>query len=99
MEVLSVIIPVFDEERTIAALIDAVLAVDLSALGLTKELVIVNDASRDHTLVALRPFMDRPDIQVLSHEINRGKGAALQTLSLIHIGRGRRIERGKGRGR
>jgi glycosyltransferase involved in cell wall biosynthesis len=79
MEVLSVIIPVYDEERTVANLVSTVLAVDLSSLGMTQEVIIVNDASRDNTLRALEPFRDRSDIRIISHDKNQGKGAALQT--------------------
>jgi glycosyltransferase involved in cell wall biosynthesis len=79
MEVLSVIIPVYDEERTVAHLVHSVLVVDLSALGMSMEIIIVDDASRDNTLSALAPFRGRQDIQIISHEKNQGKGAALQT--------------------
>ena len=79
MKLLSIIIPVFNEERSIVVLVDTVLSVDLSELGLEKELVIVNDASRDNTLVSLEPFRNNPRITIITHEINQGKGAALQT--------------------
>jgi glycosyltransferase involved in cell wall biosynthesis len=79
MKLLSVIIPVYNEERSVADLIRTVLAVDLSPLGLEMELVIVNDASRDNTLQSLEVFKDHPRIKIISHEINQGKGAALQT--------------------
>lgn len=79
MSVLSIVIPVYNEERSVAALIETVLAVDLSELSLEKELVIVNDASRDGTLAALQPYQSHPNIRVISHEKNQGKGAALHT--------------------
>jgi len=79
MKLLSIIIPVYNEENSIAELINTVLAVDLGALGLEKELIVVNDASSDKTLQSLESFKGDPRITILSHEVNRGKGAALQT--------------------
>src|SRR5439155_3368541 len=64
---------------SVSDLIRSVLAVDLSELGLEKELVIVNDASSDRTLLALTAFQNHPRIRIISHDRNEGKGAALQT--------------------
>ena len=77
MKLLSIIIPVYNEERFVAALVNTVLSVDLGALGLEKELVIVNDASRDNTLVSLAPFQSDQRITIISHDVNQGKGSAL----------------------
>lgn len=79
MKLLSIIIPVYNEGGSIAALINTVLGVDLSMIGLEKELIVINDGSTDHTLHSLEPFKAHPRIRVISHEVNRGKGAALQT--------------------
>jgi glycosyltransferase involved in cell wall biosynthesis len=79
MKLLSVIIPVYNEERSVADLIRTVLAVDLGELNLDKELIVVNDASSDNTLASLAVFKDHPRIKVISHERNKGKGAALHT--------------------
>ena len=79
MKLLSVIIPVYNEERSVADLIQTVLRVDLSSLGLEMELIVVNDASSDNTLAALEPFNNYPRIKIISHDRNKGKGAALQT--------------------
>ncbi len=79
MNRLSIIIPAFNEEDYIATLVERVLAVDLSKLGIVKELVIVDDGSKDGTLAALEPYRGRTDIQILSHPVNQGKGAALAT--------------------
>jgi glycosyltransferase involved in cell wall biosynthesis len=86
VKLLSIIIPVYNEERFVAALVNTVLSVDLGALGLEKELVIVNDASRDNTLVSLEPFRNDPRIRIISHDVNQGKGAALQTGFLAATG-------------
>ena len=71
---LSILVPVYNEERTIAALLDRVLEVDL---GVEKEIVVVDDASRDRTAAILQNYADR--VRVLRHAQNRGKGAALRT--------------------
>lgn len=74
----SVVIPCYNEINTIEAIIKQVLAADLPV---DRELVIVDDFSTDGT----RDFLHRlenehPDtIQVIYHEVNRGKGAALRT--------------------
>lgn len=72
---LSVIIPVFNEERTIAEIIQRVLA--QSKPGSELEIVVVDDGSDDGTEGALAPFRDR--IRYIKHSTNRGKGAAIKT--------------------
>jgi glycosyltransferase involved in cell wall biosynthesis len=75
---LSVVIPVYDERATVAALVDRVRAVDLADLGVTLELVVVDDGSTDGTREVLASIRDRVDLLLL-HDRNRGKGAALRT--------------------
>jgi glycosyltransferase involved in cell wall biosynthesis len=75
---LSVVIPAFDEEKTIEALVDRVRAVDLSDLGVTMQIVVVDDCSRDGTRAALERIRSRIDVLRL-HDVNRGKGAAMRT--------------------
>jgi len=58
MEKLSIIIPVYNEERTISQLLDKVMAVRLPA-GLTKEIILVNDCSRDNTEGVLLAYIAR----------------------------------------
>ncbi len=80
MTKLSIIIPAYNEEATIQALLQKVFAVDLIG-GLTKEVVIINDASQDKTLEIAEAFASAHpgyDISILSQSINQGKGAALQ---------------------
>jgi glycosyltransferase involved in cell wall biosynthesis len=79
MRLLSVIIPVYNEERSVVDLIRTVLAIDLSELALETEIVIVNDASTDNTLGLLSAFAAHPRVKIFSHERNQGKGAALKT--------------------
>jgi len=72
---LSIVIPCYNELRTIDCVLDRILAVDT---GLDRELIIVDDCSRDGT----REYLQRlahPEIKVVYHDVNRGKGAALHT--------------------
>jgi glycosyltransferase involved in cell wall biosynthesis len=78
---LSVIIPVYNEERTIHFILNRIKDVELTG-GLAKELIIVNDCSTDQTSAMIRKYIENnPDMQILfyEHEINKGKGAALHT--------------------
>ena len=76
--VLSVVIPCFDEEPTLRACVESVLALRGPDLGL--EIVIVDDGSRDRSLEIAREIASRHrDVRVLRHDKNRGKGAALRT--------------------
>lgn len=74
---LSVLIPVHNEESTIEEVIRRVGAVDLD--GIEREIVIVDDASTDGTPEKLEKYKDRPDLALLRHDANRGKGAAIRT--------------------
>lgn len=80
-KVLSIVIPAYNEESTIHLILDKVNAVDL-ADALTKEVIIVNDCSRDDTEGAIHHYMEKNpglNIQYYRHEANQGKGAALHT--------------------
>lgn len=70
---LSVIIPTYNEERTIEEIVRRVRAVPLD-----KEIIAVNDASRDRS-GAILDGMAGPDFKVLHHAKNQGKGAAIRT--------------------
>lgn len=74
---LSVVIPVYNEVGTLEKLIQKVLAV---GLPLEKELVLVDDCSRDGTTELLKRLAaQNPGWKVLFHTVNQGKGAALRT--------------------
>jgi glycosyltransferase involved in cell wall biosynthesis len=74
---LSIVIPVYNEAATIAQLVAWVRAVEV---GMEKEILLVDDCSRDGTREVLRKMdADHADLKVLFHEVNRGKGAALRT--------------------
>lgn len=78
---LSIVIPAYNEERTIHLILDRIKAVELIN-GIRKELIIVNDYSTDDTNGAINRYMTaNPDlnIQYYQHEKNKGKGAALHT--------------------
>jgi glycosyltransferase involved in cell wall biosynthesis len=73
---LSVLIPVYNEEKTIVQVIDAVKAVVLP--GLQKEIVVVNDGSSDRTAEALKSFTGDPLVRIFHLPSNQGKTAALR---------------------
>ncbi len=78
---LSIIMPAYNEERTIHLILDRVKAVELIG-GLEKELVITNDCSKDDTKGAIERYMAANpdfDIKYFEHEVNKGKGAALHS--------------------
>lgn len=78
MKKLSIIIPAYNEGRTITAILERVLAVELE--GIEKELVIVNDCSKDNTAEVVEGFIKsnpQANIQFYHQLINMGKGAAL----------------------
>lgn len=78
---LSIVIPAYNEERTIHFILDKVKDVVLAG-GINKEVIIVNDCSKDDTEGAIKRYMaSNPqfNIMYLAHEINKGKGAALHT--------------------
>ena len=72
---LSVVVPVFNERQTIAEIIRRVQAVDV---GMGKEIIVVDDGSTDGTREILQALA-LPDLKVVLHERNLGKGAALRS--------------------
>ena len=74
---LSIVIPVYNEEATLARLMAAVRAVDT---GLEREIIAVDDCSKDGTWGILQQLRDScPELRIFRHEQNQGKGAALRT--------------------
>lgn len=71
---LSVVIPVYNEAKTLAELIERVRAVEID-----KQLVLVDDCSTDGTREVLKQYESAGDCVVIYHEVNQGKGAALRT--------------------
>ncbi len=81
MNTLSIIIPIYNEERTVLNILHKL--ADLVLIrGISTELVIVNDCSTDRTNDVITQYLASSctsNILYIQHEINRGKGAALRT--------------------
>jgi len=78
---LSIIIPCYNEERTVHHILDKVRNVELLN-GIKKEFIVVNDCSSDKTSDTIdNYFRQYPDIDytLYNHEVNKGKGAAIHT--------------------
>jgi len=78
---LSIVIPAYNEERTIHLILDKIKSVNLIN-DIEKEIIIVNDFSSDNTREAIHTYlMANVDLSInyLEHEVNKGKGAALHT--------------------
>lgn len=75
---LSILIPAYQEERTIARVMAATLAVDVAPWE--KEVIVIDDGSSDATSQeATRAAQGDARVRLLRHELNRGKGAAIRT--------------------
>ncbi len=74
MAKLSVVIPVYNEMKTL----DEVLR-QVRAVAVDKEIILVDDGSLDGTREELKRREGEPDLRIFYHEVNRGKGAALRT--------------------
>lgn len=72
--VTSIVIPVYNEERTILRVLTR-----LAALPFAKELIVVDDCSQDGTREILKRFEGMPGLRLILKETNAGKGAALRT--------------------
>jgi glycosyltransferase involved in cell wall biosynthesis len=70
----SVVIPAYNERETIREIVGRV-----QCVGLHDEIIIVDDSSTDGTSELLEKLAQMPDVRVLRHEANQGKGAALRT--------------------
>lgn len=78
---LSIVIPAYNEGKTIHLILDKIKAVELPE-GVTKEIIVVNDCSKDNTEEAILSYQAANagfDLQYRKHEVNKGKGAALHT--------------------
>lgn len=76
MKTVSIVIPVYNEEKTIDAILKKVQAADV--LGLVKEIIVVNDASTDKSKEVLDTLTSTYGLRVFHQPYNMGKGAALQ---------------------
>lgn len=71
---LTVVIPVYNEPVTVIEIVDRV-----RALPISKQVILVDDGSTDGTSQTLQQLSLFPEVVLLTHTVNRGKGAALQT--------------------
>lgn len=81
IEKLSIVIPAYNEGPTIHFILDKLKQVSLLE-NISKEIIIVNDCSKDNTEEAIKNYIENNpelNIQYYKHEINKGKGAALHT--------------------
>jgi len=78
---LSVVIPVFNESKTIISVLDKIRNVNLNS-DITKEIIIVNDCSTDNTEDLVERYIKENSqltIYYFKHIVNQGKGAAIHT--------------------
>jgi glycosyltransferase involved in cell wall biosynthesis len=81
---LSIIIPAYNEENTIGKILDRINEVKLIR-NIEKEVIVVNDCSKDNTEAAIQSYMtNTPDLTInffkyIKHDVNQGKGAAIHT--------------------
>ena len=80
-EKLSIVMPVYNEARYVAEVIDAVLA---KSLKIDRELIIVESNSTDGTRAIVQGYAGRPGVQVVLEDRPRGKGHAVRT-GLAHV--------------
>ncbi len=81
IDTLSIIIPVFNEARTIHQILDLLRDLEL-VHGIRKEIILVNDCSSDNSVEVIQTYMARNpglNLRLLQHAVNQGKGAALHT--------------------
>jgi glycosyltransferase involved in cell wall biosynthesis len=81
MSTLSIIIPVFNEDKTVYQILDKVKEIQLTGV-LNKEIIIVNDGSTDNTELQILKFTENNttvNIKYIKHNQNYGKGAAVKT--------------------
>jgi glycosyltransferase involved in cell wall biosynthesis len=78
---LSIVIPVYNEARTIHEILDILYKLEL-VNNIQKEIILVDDCSRDNSSETIQKYIaEHPDLdmKLLRHEVNKGKGAALHT--------------------
>ena len=72
---ISIVVPVYNEARTVAAVIQRLIAIDLPA---PREILVVNDGSTDGTRDVLDRVTPRPELRIIHAEKNGGKGSAIR---------------------
>ena len=72
---ISIVVPVYNEARTVAAVIERLIAIDLPA---PREILVVNDGSTDGTREVLDQVAARPELRIIHAPQNGGKGSAIR---------------------
>ena len=72
---ISIVVPVYNEARTVADVIQRLIAIDLPA---PREILVVNDGSTDGTREVLDQIVQRPELRIIHAEKNGGKGSAIR---------------------
>jgi glycosyltransferase involved in cell wall biosynthesis len=72
---ISIVVPVYNEARTVADVIERLVAIDLPA---PREILVVNDGSTDGTREVLDRITERPELRIIHAEKNGGKGSAIR---------------------
>ncbi|HNM32485.1 MAG TPA: glycosyltransferase family 2 protein [Chitinophagales bacterium] len=78
---LSIVVPAYNEENSIQRILNKITEVQLLH-GIQKEIIVVNDCSKDNTEQKVKEFQQlHPEVPLVykKHEVNKGKGAALRT--------------------
>jgi len=78
---LSIVIPAYNEGKTVHLILDRIKSITLP-FNIEKEVIIVNDCSKDNTEESIKTYIsNNPDLYIryFRHEVNKGKGAALHT--------------------
>jgi glycosyltransferase involved in cell wall biosynthesis len=78
---LSVIVPVFNEARTLREIVESVMLLQVS-----KQVIIVDDGSTDGTLEVIQSLQEECNVTIQLHERNQGKGAAIQSGIRLAVG-------------
>ena len=74
-QLVSIIVPVYNESATVAAVIERLLTIDLPA---AREIIVVNDGSSDGTAEILQKLQGTPLVRIVQADRNRGKGHAIR---------------------
>ena len=73
---LSIVVPVYNEARTVAEVLERLQAIELPV---AREIVVVNDGSTDDTRAVLDRVPARPELRIVHATANAGKGSAIRT--------------------
>jgi glycosyltransferase involved in cell wall biosynthesis len=88
MNILSIIIPIFNESKSIILLLEKIRDVKLNE-NITKDIIIINDGSTDNSYDVILNYINENNtlnVRVISHETNQGKGAAVKSGIKLAIG-------------